>query len=87
VLGSGRLELRAETESTDQTEAYTAKWRLKENLSFETTVRRGYERIDPNADTPDVSGTFDWQFRRNWSLRTQVGTLGTGVDLLWQYRY
>jgi len=83
----GRVELRAETEGAEETEAYTAKVRLRENLFFETTYRRGFERVDPNADTPDVSGTFDWRFRRNWSLRTQVGTLGTGVDLLWQYRY
>jgi hypothetical protein len=29
----------------------------------------------------------DWRFRRNWSLRTEVGNIGAGLDLVWQYRY
>ena len=35
----------------------------------------------------DFSGTIDWRFRPRWSVRTEVGTIGAGVDLLWQYRY
>ncbi len=32
--------------------------------------------------------TFDWRFRRNWSMETTFGDRGSSiVDLLWQYRY
>jgi autotransporter translocation and assembly factor TamB len=34
-----------------------------------------------------VSTTVEWRFRQNWSLRTEVGTVGGGLDLLYQYRY
>jgi autotransporter translocation and assembly factor TamB len=82
----GRVEFR--TATYEGRASYTAAVRVFENVWFETTYRaRETDENSPNAETPDVSGTIDWRFRRNWSLRTEVGTLGTGMDLLWQYRY
>jgi autotransporter translocation and assembly factor TamB len=82
----GRVEFR--TATYEGQASYTAAVRVFENVWFETTYRaRETDENTPNAETPDVSGTVDWRFRRNWSLRTEVGTLGTGMDLLWQYRY
>jgi translocation and assembly module TamB len=32
--------------------------------------------------------TLDWRFKRNWSMETTFGDLGSSiVDFLWQYRY
>jgi autotransporter translocation and assembly factor TamB len=83
----GGVELRT---ATDENKAsYTAAVRLSENVWFEGTYRNRLEQQQSTTSTEplDVSGTVDWRFRRNWSLRTEVGTLGTGLDLLWQYRY
>lgn len=83
----GSVELRT---GTDENKAsYTAAVRLSESVWFEGTYRNRLEQQQNTTTTEpvDVSGTVDWRFRRNWSLRTEVGTLGTGLDLLWQYRY
>jgi hypothetical protein len=83
----GNVELRT---ATDENKAsYTAAVRISESVWFEGTYRNRLEATQDTAGTEptDVSGTIDWRFRRNWSLRTEVGTLGTGLDLLWQYRY
>lgn len=83
----GSVELRT---GTDENKAsYTAAVRLSESVWFEGTYRNRLEQQQNTTTTEpvDVSGTIDWRFQRNWSLRTEVGTLGTGLDLLWQYRY
>ncbi|MGC4063386.1 MAG: translocation/assembly module TamB domain-containing protein [Polyangiaceae bacterium] len=82
------LELR--TSQDEQHANYTAAVPLKENLWFEGTYQSvPTTGLRPNASTAreGFSGTVDWRFRRNWSLRTELGTLGAGADLLWQYRY
>jgi autotransporter translocation and assembly factor TamB len=82
----GRVEFR--TATYEGRSSYTAAVRVTESVWFEGTYRsRETDQNSPSAETPDVSGTLDWRFRRNWSLRTEIGTLGTGLDLLWQYRY
>ena len=83
----GSVELRT---GTDENKAsYTAAVRLSESVWFEGTYRNRLEQQQntTGTDPVDVSGTVDWRFQRNWSLRTEVGTMGTGMDLLWQYRY
>jgi hypothetical protein len=82
------LELR--TSQDEQHANYTAAVPLKENLWFEGTYQSTPTTgLRPNASAAreGFSGTVDWRFRRNWSLRTELGTLGAGADLLWQYRY
>jgi autotransporter translocation and assembly factor TamB len=82
----GSVELR--TATYEGQSSYTAAVQITEEVWFETTYRsREAQENTPGADTVDVSGTVDWRFRRNWSLRTEVGTIGGGLDLLWQYRY
>jgi translocation and assembly module TamB len=82
----GAVEFR--TATYEGRSSYTAAVRVTDSVWLETTYRsRETEQNAPTAETPDVSGTIDWRFRRNWSLRTEIGTLGTGMDLLWQYRY
>src|SRR6185503_16005158 len=87
-LFSGALsnfEFRAgQTEEGSQ--AYTAGARISDTVWFEGTYRPP-EEDTPNEASSDFSGTVDWRFHRRWSLRTEVGTVGAGLDLLWQYRY
>jgi hypothetical protein len=85
-----RVEIRAGNEQTaDQRtySTYTAAVPVGENVWFEGS----YKSLNSNENTEQASnafsGTIDWRFRRNWSLRTEVGTIGTGIDLVWQYRY
>lgn len=65
---------------------YTAAVPISEKVWFE-----GSYHAPSQADQSDtggaVSGTIDWRFRPHWSLRTELGTIGTGLDLVWQYRY
>ncbi len=84
-----RVELRAGSEqSADQRSysTYSAAVPLGDDIWFEGSYKL-LSSGDPNAATQAVSGTIDWRFRKNWSLRTEVGTIGTGLDLVWQYRY
>ncbi len=86
------LEIKAGTETTaDQRSysTYSAAYPITDELWFEGSYKTLQQQDLSTANTNNnaFSGTFDWRFRRNWSLRTEVGTIGTGVDLLWQYRY
>lgn len=65
---------------------YTAAFQVSESLWFEGSYKQ--ETAGPET-TPrsGVSGTLDWRFHPAWSARTEIGTLGIGLDLLWQYRY
>lgn len=86
LLGDQPVELRIDT--TDQSRPrYTAAVRVGSNLWFEAST---YEQtIDQGGATNRniFSGTIDYRFSPRWSLRTEVGTAGGAVDLLWQYRY
>ncbi|MEZ4225436.1 MAG: translocation/assembly module TamB domain-containing protein [Polyangiaceae bacterium] len=83
----GRVEVR--TATYEDKSAHTVAVNLGENIWFEGTYRQSAQTVQSStgADKVDVSGTIDWRFRHDWSLRTEIGTLGTGLDLLWQYRY
>ncbi|MBN1610956.1 MAG: translocation/assembly module TamB domain-containing protein [Polyangiaceae bacterium] len=85
----GRVELR--TSSEQEHSNYTAAVEVSDKVWFEATYQApdNADRVEPGASRNDsgVSGTVDWRFSRSWSLRSQLGTLGAGFDLLWQYRY
>ncbi len=67
---------------------YTAAVRISEDVWFEGTYTRGTRTsTGPGAQADGFSGTVDWRFHRNWSLRTEGGNQGAALDLLWQYRY
>lgn len=65
---------------------YSAAVPLSEQVWFEGSYKT-LNSQDSREQGSALSGTIDFRFRRNWSLRTEVGTIGTGVDLLWNYRY
>lgn len=81
-----RLEVR--TSSDERHANYTAAVPIRENLWFEATYQSPTNTNMPGSSTQKgFSGTVDYRFHRDWSVRTEVGTLGAGADLMWQYRY
>jgi len=87
LLGDA-VQLRVGSNENEQELArYSAAVQIRDNLCFEVT----YEREDNNAFTQGsddaVSGTLDYRLNNNWSLRTEAGTTGGSVDVVWQYRY
>jgi translocation and assembly module TamB len=66
---------------------YSAVVPVSENVWVELSYK-SLEASGPAAEQHDAaSAIVDWRFKRDWSLRTEAGTIGTGLDLLWQYRY
>ena len=85
-----RLELKAGNETTiDQRTyaTYSAAYPISENFWFEGSYKTLQTQDLTGASRNAFSGTFDYRFRRNWSLTTEIGTIGAGVNLLWLYRY
>ena len=84
-----RVELRTASEQTADDRyysTYTAAVQVSDEIWFEGSYK-DLNTNDPSERQEAFSGTIDWRFRENWSLRTEGGTIGTGIDLLWQYRY
>ena len=82
------VELRTSAEADRSN--YTAAVQISDEVWFEATYQSPEQNSSaPGASSqdPGFSGTVDWRFRRQWSLRSELGTLGAGFDLLWQYRY
>jgi len=84
------VQLRASNETgvDDKTYAtYSAAVQVSDEIWFEGS----YKSLETNGPgeqgSMGVSGIVDWRFKKNWSLRTEVGNIGAGLDLLWQYRY
>jgi len=85
----GNFELRTASENTNragQYSTYTAAYQLSDQVWFEGSYKRAEDPVSQERGDA-FSGTVDWRFRRNWSLRTEVGRLGTKMDVLWRYRY
>lgn len=67
-------------------ESYTATYRISDELWFEGSYEQS-SGAGPQTTRSGVSGTLDWRFHQHWSLRSEFGTLGAGLDLVWRYRY
>lgn len=69
--------------------AYTASVRVSDEVWVEGTYEQAgaAEKSDPNSAAPAFSAAVDWRFHKDWSLRTEIGTATTALDLLWSYRY
>jgi len=84
------LEIKAGSETTaDQRSyaTYSAAYPITDELWFEGSYKTPQAQDLTGSSRPAVSGTFDYRFKRNWSLRIEAGNIGVGSDLLWQYRY
>jgi hypothetical protein len=83
------VELRTGSESSGEDrryQTYTAAVQISDQVWFEGSYK-ALSTTETTEQGDAVSGTVDWRFKRDWSLRTEIGNIGTGVDLLWQYRY
>lgn len=100
VLGNTALkgvELRAGVErqqsNTQSVQLASNEWRsyaaavpLSDDVWFEGSYKTE-ERATASEARAGFAGTIDWRFSQNWALRTELGELGTGLDVLWHYRY
>ena len=84
------LELKAGNETTaDQRSyaTYSAAYPITDDIWFEGSYKTLQTQDFTGSNRNALSGTFDWRFRKNWSLTVEAGTIGAGSDLLWLYRY
>ncbi|MEI9954668.1 MAG: hypothetical protein WDO74_38290 [Pseudomonadota bacterium] len=84
------LELKAGSETTaDQRSyaTYSAAYPITDELWFEGSYKTLQTQDLTGAGRNAFSGTFDYRFKKNWSLTIEAGNIGAGMDLLWQYRY
>ncbi len=82
----GGVELRTDGTS-NAAPSYTAAYRASSKVYVEGTYQSADTAGIDDSVRAGVSGTVDFRFLPNWSLRTQIGTTGTALDLIWQYRY
>ena len=89
-----RLQLASFAASVTYHEGLLAVWRddyaaavpLSDDVWFEGSYKQE-ERSTATEGHSGFSGTIDWRFKQDWALRTEAGQLGTGLDVLWYYRY
>jgi hypothetical protein len=86
LLSNNPVQVRVETTS-ESLPRYTAAVRVRENLWFEASTYQQTGGATTGNERNVFSGTVDYRFTRRWSLRTEVGTAGGALDLLWQYHY
>jgi autotransporter translocation and assembly factor TamB len=87
LFGQSPVELRVGS-TREARSRYTAAVRVRENLWFEASTYQQSEYVAGGSTNRNVvSGTIDYRFTRKWSLRTEAGTAGGALDLLWQHRY
>jgi len=85
-----RLELNAGTETTADQHSYatySAAYPITDEVWFEGSYKTLQSQDFTGSNRTALSGTFDWRFKKNWSLTVEAGTIGAGTDLLWLYRY
>ncbi len=74
-------------ESSDTTKGaiYTAAYRASDRIIVEGNYQAA--GTDNPGEAGNVGAAVDWRLTKTVSLRGQLGTIGTGVDLVYQYRY
>jgi len=87
------IEQRSNNTSTQSAQLTSNEWRsyaaavpLSDDVWFEGSYKQE-ERSTATEGHSGFSGTIDWRFKQDWALRTEAGQLGTGLDVLWYYRY
>jgi hypothetical protein len=75
--------------SSDEDEAsgdtYTAAVRVNDRVIVEGNYQAA--TAENSSEIGQIGAAVDYRFGKNWSVRGQLGTIGTGVDLVYQYRY
>jgi hypothetical protein len=88
-LSNLQIQTGSETTADQRSyQTYSAAYPISDTVWFEGSYKTLQNTdVSGASNTSAFSGTVDWRFRRNWSLRTELGNIGAGVDLLWQYKY
>lgn len=83
-----RVQLRGQ-DSQDSTRGatYTAAYRLDDRVVVEGNYQAASAEAANGTQAATVGAAVDWRLTKTISLRGQLGTIGTGVDLVYQYRY
>jgi autotransporter translocation and assembly factor TamB len=81
-----RVQLRGQdAQDTAHGATYTAAYRLDDRIVVEGNYQAA--GTEGGAQSATVGAAVDWRLTKTISLRGQLGTIGTGVDLVYQYRY
>jgi hypothetical protein len=83
-----RVQLRGkDSDEAGKGPTYTAAYRVDDRF----VVEGNYQAASTNNGGSDQSGAVgaavDYRMTKTVSVRAQLGTIGTGVDLVYQYRY
>jgi len=83
-----RVQLRGQdSQDTTHGATYTAAYRLDDRIVVEGNYQAGANTSQGDPSGATVGAAVDWRLTKTISLRGQLGTIGTGVDLVYQYRY
>jgi translocation and assembly module TamB len=83
----GRVQLRSqESGDTGEGTIYSAQYRVSDKVVVEGNYRAATKSASDD-DSADYGAAVDWRVGKNVSVRGQLGTIGTGVELVYQYEY
>ena len=83
-----RVQLRGQdSQDTSHGATYTAAYRLDDRIVVEGNYQAAANGAQGPTEGATVGAAVDWRLTKTVSLRGQLGTIGTGVDLVYQYRY
>lgn len=83
-----RVQLRGQdSKDTTHGATYTAAYRLDDRIVVEGNYQAAANGSQGDSGGATVGAAVDWRLTKTISLRGQLGTIGTGVDLVYQYRY
>jgi hypothetical protein len=81
-----RVQLRGQDSAdTMKGATYTAAYRASDRVIVEGNYQAA--GTDSAAQGGTVGAAVDYRMTKTISVRAQLGTIGTGVDLIYQYRY
>jgi hypothetical protein len=84
-----RVQLRGQ-DSTDKSKGvtYTAAYRASDRVVVEGNFQASSgSATEGSSEAGAVGAAVDFRVTKTITVRGQLGTIGTGVDLLYQYRY
>jgi hypothetical protein len=85
-----RVQVRRSAGQEGESDTYTAAYRWNERVIVEGNYQAAQQTQNTDGDDVEagnVGAAVDVRVGKNWSVRGQLGTIGTGVDLVYQYRY
>jgi hypothetical protein len=82
-----RVQVRTSSGEDDEGDTYTASYRWSDRVIVEGNYQAASSDGTATQEAGSVGAAVDVRVGKSWSLRGQLGTIGTGIDLVYQYRY